>query len=656
MLGWAGTILKFDLSSGEILKEELESSFAKSFLGGRGFNSKFIFDSLDPSVRPFDPQNTICVSAGLLSGTMAPSSGRLVVSVSRSPLTGYFCDGNAGGFFASEMAQAGYDLIIIRGRANKPVYIYIEDENVEIRDAKNVWGRDLWEATHVIQEEVDDLRTQVLAIGPAGESLSAQAAVICNLGRAAGAGGMGAVFGSKNLKAIAVRGSKGKRVARSDEFNNIVLNILNRLKQHPIFETWSQYGTTMLPSVMALTGNLTVMNWQKNIIKDLENLDGPSFYPRYIVKKKACDACPIHCSRFYRIPDGPFADTMGEGPEYVALMSLGTNLGITRIDAVLYLNTLANKLGLDIAEAGNTIATAMHWWQKGLISGKDTGGIDLTWGNVDSVIELMRQMAYRKGFGAILAEGLVKAATVLARSKGISEEEFTRCIYGSKGMTLRAVMEWREAKGVALSFATANRGADHLRGMPCLEVYAEWYGAKSPELVREWFGVPLEIAKKWFSLNLFDRNKYGGKGYMVKFFEDCYAAGDALGLCRFITPWRLGLGPEEMAMLTTAATGINFSWKDMLIIGERIWTVEIAIQRIYGLGREGDYPPKRVFSEPCGEGAAKGKVLDLGRYEAMLDEYYEIRGYDKNGSPKLEKLKELGLDNVVETLKLKGGL
>ena len=656
MFGWAGRVLRINLTKQRAVVKPLNKAFAKAFLGGRGFNSKVIYDEFDPTITgAYSPENVICVSPGLLTGTCAPSSGRFTVSVARSPVTGVFGDGNAGGHFAPELKYAGYDMIVIDGKADKLSCVWIDDDSVQIKEAPHLSGRTVWETDEMIKEEAGDPETQVLAIGPAGENLVAMANVTCNLTRAVGGCGIGAVFGSKNLKAVAVRGTKSIKVAKPDEFEKAFEESYAHLIAHPVYEAYAKYGTTMLSGVLGSVGALPVRNWQSVVFREVEGQDGPFFVKNYVVKPKGCASCPVHCSHYYIVKEGPYAGTCGEGVEYETINAWGARSGNADLASILHVNNLCNALGLDTISSGSAVCTCMHWWQDGLIDEKDTDGLVLEWGNHEDMIELLKKIANREGFGRILAEGTVQAARKIAKEKGIPKEKLEYYIIHIKGM-MQSAVDYRGLKANALQYATATRGADHLRGMPTIEPYAKsWYRAKGPELLNKDLDIPMEIANQWFKLELLDPEKYEGKAQMVKYYQDQVAAiASGLGLCTFVTSWRLGIGPPRAAKLASAATGIHYDWKDILECGDRVYTVEYAILRRYGLGKESDFPPERFFVETIPDGPTKGRILNKEKYEKMLHEYYKIRGYNSNGVPTKEKLEDLGLSDIARDLERRG--
>jgi len=652
LYGWAGTILRIDLSRGKIVKEPLNKAFAKAFIGGRGFNSKILYDEFDPTITdPFSPENIICIGAGPLSGT-APATGRLVVSAARTPLTGVFGDGNCGGFFAPEMAYAGYDVIVVKGRAPVLSTILIQDDNVEIRKSEEMKDKTVWETYEMVREEMGDPEAQVLAIGPAGERL-VRVSIALHGYRAPGTVGLGAIFGSKNLKAICVRGTRSKEIAKPDEFEKLFYEVLDQIKTHPMYETWAMYGTKIITDWHGEQGLDESKNFRE-ISKESEwkRLSATEYLKKYQTRSISCFNCPVHCNSVYFIREGPYAGTIGGKLEFHTVHSLGAQCGIFDMGAVAYLNAICTSLGLGTGAAAHAIYTAMDWWEEGLIDSKDTGGLILEWGNVEVVATLLKQMAYKEGFGAILGEGTYRAAEILAAKKGLPLEKFESRIMGSKKKYMH--ISYRFSPYSALAHATATRGPDHLRGTFGARPTVIPFGLKGLEQLSKATGVPLEILKEWAAHDLIGADKlmrYEGVAQVLKFHEDVYAVCDCLVMCRFASPWRFGVGPVLMAKLLSAVTGVEYDWKEVMQCGERIYTVEYAMQRRFGWRRIDDHPPERAFKEPIPSGPHKGKVLDREKYEKMLDEYYEVRGYDKEGIPTLETLQRLGLQDIADDLK-----
>jgi len=619
-------ILRVDLSKQKIVKEPLPEKLARNFLGGRGINAKILYDELKPGIDPLSPENILVFGVGPATGTLAPASGRYNVSA-KSPLTNFFGDANSGGHWAPELRYAGYGHIVFYGRANKPVYLWIDDDKVELRDASHLWGKDTWETEDMLIEELGDPEVKVACIGPAGENLVRFACVINEKSRAAGRTGMGAVMGSKNLKAIAVRGTKGVEVADVEALLNFREEANKLIANDLFYELYSRYGTAGLTTIYNEFGACTAFNSKEAYWENAEKLYGEVFEEKLTVHITACFSCPLHCSRVYKVKSGPYA-CIGESCEFENIVAYGTRCGNDNLESVAYASTLADKLGIDTISSGAVIAFAMECWEKGLITEKDTGGLDYSWGNTDVIIESLKLIAQRKGFGNLLAEGVKRMSE---RIKG--SEKFAIHI---KGMETPAV-DPRAVQGYGgLGYAVASRGGDHLRALAAL-------GYSLPKRAKELFGTDKAA----------DRFSTIAKGAVVKFHEEMRAVTDAIEICKYITRTALLL-PETIAKLINALTGWEIDKQEVLRIGERIVNLERAFNIREGLTRKDDTQPERMLKEPIPRGPSKGCVVQL---EPMLKEYYTLRGWDlETGYPKKEKLVELGLDYVANDLEKLGKL
>lgn len=607
---WSGKIAKIDLSNRDVKVVPTPEDLKLQYLGGRGGNSKLLFDLTDPTTEPYGERNVIIIGVGPLVGTFAPEAGRFTVTT-KSPVNKMLCDGNSGGHFGPELKYAGYDHLIIKGKSNKPVYLFIDNDTIEIRDASHVWGKDVWSADKILKDETD-LEAQTAIIGPAGENLVVTACLINNLTRAAGKCGVGAVFGSKKLKGIVVRGTNTVEVYNPEKFMEEAFRTFEDIFNDPAYKNLSVYGTPALMDIANAQGWLTSYNCKKCSFEKIENINAEAF-SKYFTKNKACFMCAIHCSHFYVVKSGKYK-TLGEGPEYEATAGFGSNLGIDDPEAILYMNTLCNKLGLDVMTTARAIGWAMEAYEKGIIE-KDVIGFPLKWGDAERVIELIELIAFRKGFGDILAEGAYAAA------KKLGGEEY---VIQTKGLP-HSMSDPRGKKAYGLGYAVASRGGDHLRALPTAEY------AFSPERAEKMFGTR-EAA-----------NRFGikGKGRLVAWSENVAALGDSLGICRFATNLIYGFSVEHMANLMTFATGISFTQSELMKIGERIVNLERLYLVRHGVSRKDDTLPKRWLEEPNPSPGAKGQVVEL---DPMLDEYYEVRGWTKDGIPTKEKLKELNIE------------
>jgi len=629
MYGWAGKILRVDLSAEKIVEQPLPEELRTKFIGGRGINVKILFDEVKAKTDAFDPDTRIIFGSGPLTGTLAAGAGRFNVTT-KSPL-GFLGDSNSGGHWAPELKYAGYDHIVIWGKAEKPLYLWLCDEGVELRDAKHLWGLDTWETQQRIREELKDEDVQTACIGQAGENLVRIANVRTGLKHAAGRTGTGAVLGAKNLKAIAVRGSKGIKIAEPERFLEAAKKARATLEDWKyVFGALSPQGGTY-GQIWYRHNNASMMatkHQQSGYFEEAEKLDPKYFFEKYFVKMRGCQSCPWCCTPFFRITDGPYKGMTGEGPEYEHFASFGSAPANPDLLSVLRASQLSDRFGLDCDSGGRIISFAMELYEKGIISEKDVG-FPLRWGDGEAVIKLVEMISKRQGFGDILAEGEVKAAKKIGRgaekyvltNKNLEQHEPIRSIVGH-----------------SLAQSTSTRGPDHLRGA----YHAE--RDMSPE-----------DAKK-FGFNP-DPLSYENKAAGVIFYESNAALADMFETCKFQSPW-LGahfLDAEIWAELFSAATGVKTNAEDLVRAGERVYNVERAFIAREGARRKDDIPPWREFEEPYPNGPYKGQVLNRKKYEAMLDEYYTLHGWDvKTGIPCKKKLLELGLADVAKNLEKLG--
>jgi len=600
MKGWIGKLLRVDLTKGEWKTEELDKNLATKFIGGRGLGSKILFDGIDPKVDPFSPNNKLIMATGPLTGTSASASGRYMV-ITKAPLTGTIACSNSGGHFGAELKFAGLDAIVFEGKAKEPVYLYIEDGKVEVRDAKALWGKTTHETTDQILSETD-MDARVACIGPAGEKLVRYACVINDKHRAAGRSGVGAVMGSKNLKAVAVKGSGSVTVADKEAFRKATLDVFQKVKANPVTSTGlPAYGTCVLVNIINASGIFPTRNFNEGVFEGAEKISGETLAEDILVRNRACFSCPIACGRVVKVTN-PKYECFGEGPEYESDWSMGACCGVDNLDAVAKGNYLCDTLGLDPISAGVTIACGMELFQKGIISTKEVGR-SLNFGDADAMVEMIGQIGYREGFGDALAEGSYRLAEKFGRpeySMSVKKQEFPA--YDARGV-----------QGMGLQYATSNRGACHVRGYLI-----------SPEIL----GSPQK-------LDPFETEEKGG---WVKTFQDLTAVVDSAGLCLFNT---FAFGGPEILQFLKAATGVEMSLEELMKVGERIWNLEKMFNLKAGITGKEDRLPDRLLKEPMPGGPAVGKVVELDK---MLPEYYELRGWDKEGVPTKERLKELGLE------------
>jgi len=512
-----------------------------------------------------------------------------------------------------------------------------------LRDAAHLKGKTVSETDTMLKEEMNDPDARVIAIGPAGESM-VSGAIPLELHRAAGACGTGSVLGSKNLKAVVVRGSKGSKTARPAELLEAFKRNHNKLVNCPHFPIFSEYGSAVLLDMFNQGGMLPTFNWQDLPIKDVELTYSTALKEKYNKKMVACLGCAVHCEHYYVVKDGPYA-THGAGAEYEVTCGFGPRAGGVDMDAILYINSLMNDLGLDVVQVSNWINTIRHWWQDGLVDESDTDGLTLVWGDYDDTIEALKRISYREGeFGNKLADNIVNFAQHIAKKKKIPPEKLIRYVIQIKGMTQSSGDNRLMGIGAALSHGTSTRGSDHLRGVNT----DIWLQHEDPKDI---MGIPDEAAQHFLDLGLSDPARYEGKEEYVAFMEDYCALVDSLGICKRHTAWEgMAIGLEEMAEYFNAVTGLNYSWKDLLKCGTRIYTVERAMQARYGLRRKDDYPPVRCFEEPVPSGPLEGAVLDKDRYEDLLSAYYRHRGWNEEGIPQRDALESIGLNDVADDL------
>lgn len=600
MFGWVGKLLRVNLINGTITKENLNVEDARNYLGGRGLGTKIFMDEVDPKIDPFSPENKLIFMTGPLTGTFASSGGRYEV-IAKAPLTGTIGASNSGGHFGPELKYAGYDGIIFEGESDKPVYLYINDDKVQLRSAEHLWGKTVFDTTDELLKETEE-DARVACIGPSGELKVLFATIMNDKHRAAGRSGLGAVMGSKKLKAVVVRGTRSIEVSKPEEFLESCTDARRKLKEHPVTGTGlPTYGTEVLVNILNQSGALPTRNWKDGgIFEHADETGGETLTEKYLVKNKGCFGCNIGCGRITRIPDGKFK-SFGEGPEYEAGWSYGADCGVRDLAAICKANFICNELGIDPITMGSTLACAMELNEKGLISKEELGG-SLNFGDAEAIVEFTRKTGLREGFGNKLAEGSYR----LAESYGHPELSMS-----VKKQEMPAY-DGRGVQGMGLEYATSNRGGCHVRGY-----------LTSPEIL----GVPVKL----------DPLVTTDKASWLKTFQDLTAVVDSTGICLFTT---FGIGLAEISGMLRTATGMSCSDEDVLKAGERIWNLERLFNLKAGFTKEDDNLPERLLKEPLPNGPGKGKVVEL---ETMLREYYELRGWDEMGVPTAEKLEELAI-------------
>ncbi|MFA7572969.1 MAG: aldehyde ferredoxin oxidoreductase family protein [Lutispora sp.] len=595
MNGYNGKILRVNLREKTVKVEDINTHDAERFIGGRGLGSKILLDEIDPKVDALSPDNKLIVITGPLTGAPVPTGGRYMV-VTKSPLSGTVASSNSGGYWGAEFKATGYDAIIIEDKSEKPVYINIEDDKVEIRDGEHLWGKLVSETTKALKAAHGE-KAKVLTIGPAGEKLSNIAAIINDEDRAAGRSGVGAVMGSKNLKAIVVKGSKKTNVYDEEKLKEVVSKLNKQIKEDGVTGTGlPAYGTAILVNIINENGVFPTHNFQTSQFDKAEEISGETLANDHLIKRTACYRCPIGCGRYVRIHDSE-----GGGPEYETIWAFGSNCGISDIKAIIDANFWCNEYGLDTISTGATLAAAMELREKGYIKEEDLAGPDLKFGNTEAIIYWTQKMGSREGFGHKLGMGSYR----LCESYGAPELSMS-----VKKLEIPAY-DPRAIQGQGVQYATSNRGGCHVRGYLI-----------SPEIL----GSPVKL----------DRFALEGKAQWAKTFQDLTAAIDSLGLCLFSS---FAFSADDYAELYNAVTGSQHTGESLIGAGERIYNLERVFNLKAGIDGSYDTLPKRLLEEEIAEGPSKGNVTKLS---VLLPEYYELRGW-VDGAPTEEKLESLGL-------------
>jgi aldehyde:ferredoxin oxidoreductase len=607
--GYAGRLAWIDLADGAVSVQELEEALLKKYLGGKALGAYLLYSHFKPNTDPYDPDNILIFITGPLTGTHFPAVSRSAV-VTKSPLTGTFLDSYSGGFFGPHMRFSGYDGFVIKGKAEKPSYILVEKGKITIKGAEHLWGLSSSETELRLKEELRQRgkeRISVTTIGQAGENL-VRISNIINARRAYGRGGSGAVMGSKNLKAVVIRGDGEIPIADEKRFKEVARRCRKQIAEHPLTKkggTFPTEGTMMTVHLTQETGTLPSRNWQENTSQFAENISADAFL-KHVLRPQACFACPIGCSRETKAIIGG-VEYLTEGPEYETIYAFGSNCDVRDPKVIIAADKLCDDYGMDTISCGVGIGFAMECFEKGLISEKDTGGIQLSFGNGDALLEVIHLIAKGEGIGQFLSEG-VKIAS--EKIKGSSE--FAMHV---KGLELPGY-DPRGMKGQSLTYALSDRGGCHLR---------------SNTIRTELLGIPKP----------YDRYGYEEKPEMIRELQLNYATFDSLIACVF---GAFAISIEDYADAVSAITGWSLTSKDLRLIAERAWNLTRLFNVREGFTREDDTLPERLFTQPSTKGPSKGQVVDREAFEQMRNEYYQVVGWDKEtGIPTDEKLKELGI-------------
>lgn len=621
--GYTGKILRVNLSDRTSKVEKLPLNVAKDFIGGAGFGIKFLFDEIRPGIDPLGPENKLIFAPGPFTGTSVPCASRIAVTA-KSPLTHAVGMCLSGGHFPAEVKFAGYDALIVEGKAEKPTYLWIKNGEVRFRDASKLWGTQTSDCQQIIKDELNDQNVRIACIGPAGENLSKIACII-NERRAAGRKGLGAVMGSKNLKAIAIRGNGSLEVASQEKFKEARNRMLQAMKESPVL--YPQFAKTGTPSNVDNTcalGIFPAKNWTATgQFTPVEQIGVEALETRRI-GKFFCHECPVGCSQLRLARTEPYSGILTEGPEFETLYAFGGQTGVDDMDSIIAADRLSDELGLDTISTGVAIGFAMELFERGILTSADTGGLDLRFGNHRAMVNLIRWIAYRKGIGALLADGVKIAADKI----GKGAEKYALHI---KGLELPGY-DVRGAKGHGLAYATSYTGGDHNRGYAFQEI----------------FGIPVPYAV--------DRLSIDGKGKLTKWNQDVRTATcDCPTLCVFILDTALPpIATQNTADLMESITGIPFTAEDVYRVGERINNLARAFNVREGFTRMDDTFPDRLMTEPLTNGSSRGHLISKEDLKVMLDEYYSVRDWEiATGIPTRRKLMELGLQEAADQLGVK---
>ena len=614
--GWFGKLLRINLTNQTSAVEDIPAEVLRKYLGGATLGAKYLYDELAPGIDPLGPDNKLLYTTGPLTGSDTPCASRLNIAT-KSPLTGTITNSLSGGHFPAEFKWTGFDMVIIEGKSEKPVFLYIKDGKVSFRDATKFWGLNTSDTQMLIKERLNDGDVRISCIGPAGENLSMMAAIINEL-RACGRKGVGAVMGSKNLKAVVVRGSTKVPVADEAKFKDALKFINGELKESPLaYPVFSKVGSTCASEAVAGVGCLPSNNWQSPKEVDWVAKIGSEGLTANNQTKNPCYRCPVACSQVRMAKAGKYAGIVSEGPEFETVYSLGSGVGITDPNAIIAADRLCDELGLDTISAGVAVSMAMELVERGIM--KDEDNLGLTFGNDDAMMKMIRDMAYRQGqMGAIFADGTKRAVDKI-------DGDVSHYSMQIKGLELPAY-DVRGFKSHGLNYATCYTGADHNKGYAAQEV----------------FGVPYPYAVERLAIE--------GKGILTKFNQDLAGIFDSVTICEFASNFIPPTFIEAMKRLSASICGVDFTNDEMLEIGERLNNLCRMFNAREGFSRKDDSLPKRLMTEPIPVGVSKGEKISQEDLDFMLDEYYEARGWTKDGIPTAEKLTALGLDYTIKDI------
>ncbi|MBS7644270.1 aldehyde ferredoxin oxidoreductase family protein [Candidatus Bathyarchaeota archaeon] len=609
--GYLRKIARVDLNRGKFKVESVKHEFAIKYIGGRGWGARILWDEVSVTVDPLSADNKVIVATGPLTGLLIPGAAKTSFNTI-SPQTGLYGDSNMGGMFGTELKQAGFDALILEKAASNPCYIWIENGMIEVRDARHLWGMGSLDAEIALKKELGDELIRVASIGPAGEKLVKFACVTGDYGRQAGRTGIGAVLGSKKVKAIAVRGDQDIPVADIDALETVFEEAENYLTKHRDLRIWQRQGTMTTVDWSQINAALPTRNFQAATYENYQLINGDSMETRTKIANRACFMCPMACGQYNLVKQGSHQGISVEGPEYETASLLGSNCALPTIEDVVYANHLCDNFGIDTISAGNVAAFAMECFEKGILTKEQVGGLELRFGNSEALFQLLEMIAYRKGIGDLLAEGVKKASQTI----GKGSEKFAMQV---KGLEISGY-DHRAAQAQALAYATCDVGAHHNRA------WAITYDIK--------------VGREAYSKD---------KAEWVIYLQHIRPLFDCLGTCRL--QWvELALDPEYYARFYSAATGVPVTLAGLLKASERIYNLTRAISLRRGLTAKDDWLPDRDFEDPVSDGSISAAKLDRNKFRDLLRLYYELRGWDENGIPTREKLGELELGDVSKEL------
>ena len=619
---FAGKFLRLDLETETAKVEEFTPYLMDNYLGGRGIGSYFLYNEVDPTLDAFDTGNKVIIATGPLTGTGIPAGTKTTVTT-KSPLTGGVAYSLASGSFGSWLKFAGYDFVIVEGTAKRPTWVLIHNDRITFNGAEDLWGLTTRETREKIAERINP-KASVLCIGPAGENLVRFACIVMDT-REAGRGGAGAVLGSKKLKAIVVDPkNKGLDICNKGELKNLIKDYTKIIKHDPACQVYRYMGTSRSCRSGNVLGICPTRNYQETYFDEFEHVTGERLAQQFIIDHHTCYRCPIVCEKICEVKEGEYAGALSEGLDYETMFAYGSECGNSSMESIVMAGMLSDHLGSDSISTGVTIGFAMECFEAGLLSEKDTDGIQLRFGNHGAVVELIKKIAYRDGIGNLLAEGSRRASLKIGRGA----EYFSMTV---KGLEM-AGWDPRGTVGMALAYGTSNRGGCHTT--------AAVFSLEIPSLTGKYGNLLPDPGKTY------DQYSIEGKAELVKYVQDNRAAMSALGACYFARP----LGLDDYAKLFSAVVGKSWTQKDLLKLGERIYNLEKVYNLRIGMSKKDDWLPKRFYEEPIPFGPSQGHKIEKNEYLKMLEEYYSLRGWDHEGVPELEKVKNVNLEFILPDL------